>query len=138
MYKTISKLVFISFVALPLSAKSMDYSHPLAPKNTTDCVDYATFVVDTVEKLIESGADRDLSRDELFSAMKLNEGKRANQKYPEFSKMVAWDSYVWYRSTKYAYDPSSTYLQILTECEFAVIDKDYEKDMEELERLMGD
>ncbi|RTR02471.1 hypothetical protein [Halomonas nitroreducens] len=120
------------------TAIAMDYSHPGSPSSTTDCVQYATYVTDGVEEFVSTEAPRDLSREDLDELMEKRDAEQSEEFYNEIRRMMVYDAYAWYKSTKYAYDPEMMYMEIRMECEMAIADKDYEEDMKDLERLMGD
>lgn len=122
---------------------AIDYSHPAAPSNTTDCVSYATTVVEIVERMIKEDYDRSMSMEEYLSGIderiedKASEGEELSDNAIFLTKAIARDAFVWYRSAKYGFNPEMTYAQLRMECEMGVIDKDYEEDMKDLERFMG-
>ncbi|MGM0694530.1 MAG: hypothetical protein ACQEUN_14140 [Pseudomonadota bacterium] len=125
------------------STIAMDYSHPFAPSNTTECVKYATRVLDNVEKLIEREADRDKSASEFFEEkeddvrayLKSSNDNISEEKvdlYVEYMRMLTEDVMTWYRSSKYGYIPEVAYQQILADCDIGIM----EAEMEELERSL--
>jgi len=141
MFKPINFLLLTLLAPAPTFA--IDYSHPLAPKNTSGCVNYATMVLDNVEKLIDREADRDTSVTELFNEKEddmrnylySSDGNISEKQvdlYIEFMRMLIEDAMTWYRSSKYGYIPEVAYQQILADCDIGVM----EAEIEELERSL--
>lgn len=115
------------------TAFAMDYSHPMAPKNSTDCVSYATMVLDAVELMREKGDDADTYAERASKGLKNDD--TFNDLEKEYMRLLLNDAITWYRSSKYAYDPQMAYVTLTTECEIESMQAQYERDMEHIEQL---
>ncbi|MGM0985566.1 MAG: hypothetical protein ACQEXI_01095 [Pseudomonadota bacterium] len=140
MYKTTTAIFTI---LLSGNVLAMDYSHPFAPSNTTECVKYTTMVLDNVEQLIENDFDRDVTASELFkikedgirSRLDKSDEDMSQKKedlYVEYMRLLINDVITWYRSAKYSFDPRFAYETLLADCEIGIVDAE----MEEMKRSM--
>lgn len=117
---------------------AMDYSHPLAPKDTTDCVDYATTVLDGVENAMENETDRNKDVSEIMQEKRAALVEKLRSIKPDISnedidiqfsymKLMVEDIMSWYRSSKYSFDPQYAYQSLLADCEIGVMEAELDR-----------
>ncbi|WP_163559645.1 hypothetical protein [Halomonas sp. NO4] len=109
---------FLLALLVPFSAFAMDYSHPMAPTNYTECVSYATEIVRVVEYLKENEVDPNESIT-IFDV--IVEEEKGQEK--EALEMFVNDAKIWYKSSQYHYKPKLIYMKVLGECEIEIIEQ---------------
>ncbi|WP_168016609.1 hypothetical protein [Halomonas salinarum] len=130
---------------------AMDYSHPEAPSNMTECVEYANNVVSLVEKMQESEIPRDISRERYEENLsekivqiahengtedKLND--ETLERVVEYLMLTHWDAYNWYKSTQYGVQPEVIYQTAWADCDIGVADQEQKELMEQLEGMRSE